>query len=408
MDSTTIINEAGGSTTSIPKELKDLHKRNISVDSGIDVSESSNSVEQSDSTTETDLLKEKRTTGHDAIIYHKKSETACNNASSSQSSDSDFSRNISQESNESAFQGMGEDYPDCSETAASRAVQKFYDDLVQVISNLVSVDQLEPKLFSESLIDRSVHQEMRVDGKSDQSKTCRVLDAVMTKLMMSPTYQESFERFLEILDSYLSCLDVDLVVKIKAEYQRLSNEVSEHANEGQGPSQQSSSFFSQDTSTEEDAATLNPSKNPFSLHNSVPYLLTFYSPFGISLFLVISLLLLLSNLIVLHWTLNQADMKKLEMVHPSSAFDESIAAIYIEEKQQLEEQLLMAQRQILQLNREVLDLKMPRNHLCTGANERKITCKKQVMRLIEEKMDYVAKIENLTQQRNLLLNGCAE
>ena len=409
---TTVSNE---SITSIPK---DLHRhRNISVDSGIEVSDSSNS-KWSDSTTETDLLQESRITDHGTKACHtEKSEMAC---SSSQSSDSDISRSMSQECNESVFseklgvtstegnqftQLEGEDYPDgFDENVTSQVVKTFYHNLVEVIGNQVSVDQMETKLYSQSLIESTVHEEMRVEGKTDQTKTRRLLDAVMSKFRMSHTV-EPFECFLEVLDSYSSCHD--LVVEMKAEYRQQANEVSEHANEGQDPSQQSlSSSSSQDTSTKRDTTTLNPPKNPSCSHNSVSvsHLLTFYSPFCISLFLVISLLLIFSHLFVLHRALNQADMKKIEKIHPSSAL--SLIALYNEEKQQLEEQLLMARRQILQLNREVLDLKKPRNHLCTGANEPKITYEKQIEGLIEEKMDYVAKIENLTPQRNILLNGC--
>ena len=81
------------------------------------------------------------------------------------------------------------------------------------------------------------------------------------------------------------------------------------------------------------------------------------------------------HLTVLHWALN-ADMNKVDKIHPSSAFHENMLLYvsYIEENRQLEEQLRVAQRQILQLNREVLDLKEPRkfDHPCTGTNKPEI------------------------------------
>ena len=205
-------------------------------------------------------------------------------------------------------------------------------------------------------------------------------------------------------------------MQIKAEYQKqLLQGVSERRNththdKRPDPDHQSSPLSSAGhlVSNAESTVTannINPRENCSCSCNLVSYKSAFYFTFGISLFLVIALLLLpmYSNLIVLQWALN-ADMKRIEKVHPSTAFDER--TMYIEDKQQLEEQLLMTQRQILQLNREVLDLKRPRNHRCTGANELKIMCKKEFNRLIEESKDYVARIENLTQQRNLLLNGC--
>ena len=407
--------EVEDSTTSISKVSR---YRNISVDSGIhDVSDSSN-LPESDSATETDSFPENGTADR-AIVYHKKSETAYySSASFNQSSDPDFSRSISQEYD---FRGHsclsekpsvtedacytdgqlqaaaeGEDYPDfIHENVASQTVQGFYSSLVEVICNQVTVDRLASDLYSHSLIENTVLEEMRVQSISDIKKTQQVLGVVMSKLRTS---QSKFEDFMDVLDSYDPCRDLVEQMKAKYGHQQLqqSSDVSKQANKRDNIQEQPSS-----SSSQVEKYAVNLSQSPTSCaYNSVSYLLTIYSPFAISLFLVITLLLLYSHLIVLRWTLN-ADMK-VEKMHPSSAFDEKIA-MYIEVKQQLEEQLLVAQRQILQLNREVLDLKKTNHHSFT--HEPKMSCEKRMQRLEEEKMDYVAIIENLKQQRDLLLNG---
>ena len=174
MDPSSTTSEVGDSTTSIPKALNDEHQRQISVDSGIDmILVDGDNLKRSDSTTETDLMQDGVATDRNTKVYRKNSETACSQSgSSSQALDSadftDFTRSISQESNDRVIRGNsslpeksstmcmciedgdphaeGEDYPDCSESAASHAVRRFYDTLLDMI--LVSVDELESKLYS--------------------------------------------------------------------------------------------------------------------------------------------------------------------------------------------------------------------------------------------------------------------
>ena len=298
---------------------------------------------------------------------------------------------------------------DGHETLEIRAIRKFYPDLSNAISQQLVV--ISTELYSCDLIERAkLDQTVEVSGNSDSTKAVMVLNAALSKMEMvlnaaalskmevpdSETDQPSkFLEFIQILKKHGVKETAEGILR---EYQKQqSSEVHGKYDNTQDLSQQPSFPPNQ----------VNLGQHPmlastsYPCNESVPYLLTFYSIFAIFLFLVVSLL------IVLCWTLN-ADMKRnsIENMYLCSAFDEKIA-IYNEEKQQLKEQLLIAQRQLLQLNRDwVLDQEEPKDHPYTSTcTESKITHEKRIQRLEEGKIDYVAKIENLKVQRDLMLNG---
>jgi hypothetical protein len=197
------------------------------------------------------------------------------------------------------LQPKGEDSPDYPENVFSQAIRGFIPLLVDVISNQESVDQLARDLYSQCLIENTIFCELRVQGRTEEEKAHRVLEAVMSKLRTCPT-KEPFEHFISVLESYHSCCDI--VGQIKTKYQQLQKS-------------------------------------------------------------------------------SEATKEK---------------------------QALIARRQILQLNKEVITLKK-HPMACAGACEHKSKCeklKKQnlIEKLKEEKLDYTAKIESLTQQIDMLLS----
>ena len=271
------------------------------------------------------------------------------------------------------------------EISETEAIRPIYPKLGVAISQ--QLDVVSAQLYSCELIERSKQDQIRTAlGVSDFSKALDILKIVLFKIESDSDPSKQLHNFLHTLEE---CGIREIAKQIRKNYTD-GNEASESQ-----VMLHPAAYYSPNS----------PSTSRCHLRNSIHTrcLIVFFSLFAISLLLVTSVLLL-QHLTVLHdhhdWTLN-ADMRRdTEKTHPSSVFDENnLMALYNKEKWQLEEQLLIAQRQIIQLNREVLD-----NRLCTGtcANEPKATCEKQIKRLLEEKMECVAKIEKLTQQRNLL------
>lgn len=352
---------------------------------------------------------------------------------------------------------VGEDCPDFPESVVSQAVRGFYSSLVEVISNQVSVDHLASVLYSYSLIENTVCEEVRAQGVTDERKTHRVLDAVMSKLRTSPSV-EPFERFVKVLDSFPSCCD--LVAQIKAVYQKLqqsgeasasgtecntcvyqyakeemvcgNNSIASTVTVLQCQGGRQSSIREKQPASSRSGTT--ESSNSHNQDQKRSILCSIVRQRSLSSGAE-------SNVSMTEEEIQQGikqlqrDSKKLargiqkcmdrkkedvsikeEIIHHLELMVEDLQTQVDEynkkmercndDKQVLEGQLLIARRQILQLNREVIDLK---RRPCTGACEHKAKCErleKQIKRLEEEKLDYAAKIENLTQQQDLLLNGC--
>ena len=354
------------------------------------------------------------------------------------------------------LQAEGEDCPDFPESVVSQAIRGFYSLLVEVISNQVSADKLASDLYSQSLIENTtLCGEVRMQSITDEIKARRILDAVMSKLRTSPSGEKLFEGFIAVLESYPSCCEI--VVQIRATYQRLQNssEVSasgrleahvqyHHTREELvcGNSTRSATPLQHQLGSVQQAKVKG--KHPKSCLNG-----TFDSLDGRRQEQKISVFSMLRQRSISSGGESDASMteeevqeglkkwekesrrlargiqKCLDKKQKDAGTMEEIAHQLestvedlqtqveeyskklercTEEKQALEGQLVMARRQILQLNREVITLK---KHPCTGACEHKLKCerlKKQIERLEEEKLDYTAKIENLTQQRDILLS----
>lgn len=345
----------------------------------------------------------------------------------------------------------GGDCPDF-ESVVSQAVRGFYSSLVEVISNQVTVDHLASDLYSQSLIENAICSEARMQGIPEETKTRKVLDAVMSKLRMSINVKP-FNLFVEVLNSYPSCCD--LVVQMKAAvYQQLqqSSEVSASGNCNTHYTKEEmvcpgSSIVSAVTVLQHQGGlqSLGGEKQPNpSPSGTIESSDGHHQGQKRSVFSILRQRSLSSGAESdvsmteeeIHQGLKkwQRDGKRLargiqkymdrqqeaantmeEIVHRLESTVEDLQTQVEEytkkmercndEKQVLEGQLVIARRKILQLNREVIDLK---RHPCNGMCEHKAKCEKlekEIKRLEEEKLDYAAKIENLTQQRDLLLNG---
>ena len=350
------------------------------------------------------------------------------------------------------LQPKGEDCPDFPESVVSQAIRGFYSLLVEVFSNQVSADKLASDLYSQFLIENTtLCGDVRVQSITNETKAQRVLDAVMSKLRTSPS-KELFEQFIAVLESYPSCCDI--VEQIRATYQQLqqSSEVSasgrfnahihHHAREELvcGNSTRTAVPLQHQGSLQ----SLVKEKQPDSPQNR-----TIESSDGnhqeqkrsaFSMLRQRSISIGAESDVSMTEEEIQEGLKKLqkesrrlargiqkcmdrkqkdagtmeEINHRLESMVEDLEKQLEESSKELERcndenqalkgRVVMMRRQILQLNKEIIDLK---RHPCTGTCEYKAKferLEKQIKRLKEEKLDYTAKIENLTQQRDLLLN----
>ena len=452
---------AGDLTTSTTKVSKDGHHRNSSVDSGFDASgvtatASSAPTSESDSTM-TDLSQENETTDHTPVRHIKLLKTMYGSTLSNQSSDSAVGGSIdeSMEMDDGQVFGgnpclpektsecemdtrtkddplqQGEDCPDFPESMVSQAVRIVYSTLVEVISNEVSIDNLASDLYTHRLIEHTVHDVVKMQSMTDVKKTRTILDAVMSKLRTSLSVKP-FDLFMRVLDSYPSCRD--LVVQIQTEYdQQLLLKNSEDSSSDrsnvreeslcsnsrsivlqhqfvirQSPSQQQPNPF---------PGAIKSSDRHFSIRQrsmssgaeSDVYMTEEEIQQGIR-----RLAKGIRNYAnrnkkpagPMEEILHRMDSLVVELQAQVEEYSKKIERCD-EEKQLLHRQLHIARKQILQLNMEVIGLKRPKQHSCTDTCEHKIKCKKlekQIERLEQEKTDYVAKIETLTQRIDLLFN----
>jgi chromosome segregation ATPase len=348
------------------------------------------------------------------------------------------------------LQPKGEDSPDCPESVVSQAIRGSFSLLVEVFSNQVSADKLASDLYSKFLIENSKCGEVRMPGITEEAKACRVLDAVMSKLRTSPT-EELFEHFILVLESYPSCRDI--VVQIRATYQKLqkSNEASGGGNSNAHHHAREELVCARTTAQLQHQGDLRQSlvtvqKNQPDLSLSGAVENGRHQEQKSSIFTMLRQRSIssggesdvsmteeeiqdrLKKLERESRTLAREMQKCLDRKQKDAGTMEEIAhrleltvedlqtqveeytkklEICTKEKQVLEGQLTIARRRILQLNREVITLKK-HPMACAGTCEHKSKCeklKKQIEKLKEEKLDYTAKIENLTQQIDILLSG---
>ena len=364
----------------------DGHCRNASADSGhFDTPAISENTDSESAMT--DLSQEDGSTDP-SLVGNKLSNCKSWRAhSGSNSVDSGVGGSIDEDD---ALQFKGEDYPDYPESVGSQAIRESYCLLVEVFSHQESADNLASDLYSKFLIENTIQGEVRIQGITDEEKARRLLNAVMSKLRTSPT-DELFEHFISVLESYHSCCDI--VVRIRGTYQKLqqsqlaSSNCNSHAHhhsreelvygnsthcqtaqyqrdlnrsraseslDGCHQEQKSSGMLirQRSISSREESYNVMIEIEPVLKkwgRESKPWtreIIRKCMDISVLLLLAIFLLLLLSCLIMLLWTFN-ADVKKIEQVHPTSTFDEKIVAIYNKEKLQVTERLLMIQRQLL-------------------------------------------------------------
>jgi archaellum component FlaC len=353
------------------------------------------------------------------------------------------------------LQPKGEDSPDYPESVVSQAIRGSFSLLVEVFSNQVSADKLASDLYSKFLIENTICGEVRMQGITEEAKARRVLDAVMSKLRTCPT-EEPFERFILVLESYPSCCDI--VVQIRATYQELqkSSEASGRCNSNAhhhareelvcGSSTRTAAQLQQQGDLQQSLVTVQENQPDLSLSGAVESLDGRHHQQKSSIFTMLRQRSIssggesdvsmteeeiqdrLKKLERESRTLAREMQKCLDRKQKDAGTMEEIAhrleltvedlqtqveeytkklEICTKEKQVLEGQLTIARRRILQLNREVITLKK-HPMACAGTCEHKSKCeklKKQIEKLKEEKLDYTAKIENLTQQIDILLSG---
>ena len=455
----------------------DGHSRNVSIDSGFDVSGVTDIAQGDTSLAWPTLAGREMDSSQDSgvaadqtrSLRHKRLSRSIRDSASSNSSDSGIilCGSISQESMdldeqrdfrdsstacswaekinecemETCTEGdsswlKGEDYPDSPENILSTAVRKFYSSLVDVISNQVTVDILASDLYSQSLIESEVCHIARLQCVSDNKKTCQLLDVVLSKLRMSKSVKP-FDNFVEVLSGYSACCH--LVESIKAEYQQLK-QTSEVSTSGgcevntqdeelvcgtggcnsletravvRGVQPPSSYLGATNSSPEQPWRSISSLLRPRSISSGgesdesmteeeIKHDLKRLNK-GIKKYI--------NKQQENAGTMKQVvDRLELEVEDLLSQLKDNIKKLERceEEKEALNGQLIMARRQILQLNKEVIGLKRPKPHSCSDPCTHKRKCEalvKQIQRLEGEKLDREATIANLTQQIDLLLNG---
>ena len=341
---------------------------------------------------------------------------------------------------------VGEDSPDFPESVASEAVRSCYSFLTEAITNQVSLDSLASELYTHSLIENTVLGKVQTLGIPDEQKATEILRAVLSRIRISDPDVQSFELFVQILDKYPSCREIVVMITTKYDELKQRPQCCTTGNQGQKEDSQldwheSSTRYTPFFSPSSNAKSSQPSPQPSLRHMAEPFG-SYHHSQGKSR----------SPLSHRHSLSSETDsdvnmseedihheLKRLkrftkcmktfvdrkqntqclaeEMLHRTALEVEERQKELEESRQQLEMcntekevlkgQLQLTRRQILQLNKEVLLLKRPKQQTCTGTCKHEAECEKlssHIKRLEEEKLEYMATIENLTQQRDLLLN----
>ena len=347
--------------------------------------------------------------------------------------------------NDDAFP-VGEDSPDFPESVASEAVRSCYSFLAEAITNQISLDHFASELYTHSLIENTVLGKVQTRGIPNEQKATEILTAVLSRIRTSDPNARSFNLFVQILDKYPSCREI--VVMITTKYDELKQRLQccTSGNQGQKEDSQldwheSSARYAPLFSPSSNAKSSQPSPRP-SLHNMTEPFRSHHNRQGKSRS-PLSRQHSLSSEENSDMNMSEEDIRHelrrlkwfakcmktfVDRKQNAQCLVEEMlhrTALEVEERQReledchqqlemcdtekevLKRQLQLARKQILQLNSEVLLLKRPKQQTCTGTCKHKAECEKlnsHIKRLEEEKLEYVATIENLTQQRDLLLN----
>ena len=334
---------------------------------------------------------------------------------------------------------LGEDDPDFPENIASQALRMHYSTLVEAITHQISIIAIAPQLYSYQLIENAVYSKVQTLGIPDETKTSDVLNAVMSKIRISQDVAP-FDIFMQVLDGHPCCHEI--VVQIKANYEQLRQSYT--ASDGPympGPDErqelvcckpsvpqhmspkytpwQEVGLHPMDTATEHHHIGLKPPirQRSTSSGNESDMSMTEEDiqrelrrlqkgstrlERGIRKYMDRTLEPVKDKM---KETLYRTQLEVEELQKQVEDYSQQIE-MCSEQKQLLEGQLQIARRQILQLNKEIIALKRP-GHPCATNCEHKAQCEKlgkRIKRMEEERLEYIATIENLTQQRDLLLN----
>lgn len=332
----------------------------------------------------------------------------------------------------------GEDSPDFPESIASQAVRCVYSTLIEAIPNQVSILKLSADLYTFNLIEHTVHNTVQTSNDSDDKKMTKILDAVLSRMRVSGHDVHPFDCFVKVLESYPTCCQIAAQIRSRYDELKRSHEAVHRPN-GHGDS---SEMVCGAHARGMQYSTLkqNHSEEPFHIAETAHYLHKSLqrqrsmsggneSDGAVSM----TREEIEEELRRLHQgskrlkkgiqkyfsketgaqcivkeTLRRTEVEVEELQREVQECYREVQQCK-EQKQIIEEQLEIARRQVRQLNEEVLRLKKQANNSkqpCFGSCEHRVECEKltkRIKRMEDEKLDLIARIETLTQQRDLLL-----
>ena len=338
---------------------------------------------------------------------------------------------------------LGEDSPDFPESIASEAVRSCYSILAEVITNQVSLVHLGSELYAHSLIENTVLGKVETLGIPNEQKAAEILKAVSSKMRISDPDTQSLKIFVQILDKYPCCREITVMITTKYDELKQTRQCGTSYRQGQkegsqvdchelstrytscfspfgngmsrqpipepslhhmaeshhnGQSKTKSLLSRQHSLSSEEEPDVNMSEE--DIRHELRRLKRFAKCMQNFVDRKRGTQCLIEEM--LHRTELEVEERQRELEDRCQQLERCNT-----EKEVLKGQLQLARRQILQLNKEVLFLKKPKQQTCTGTCEHKAECEKlssHIKRLEEEKLEYMATVENLTQQRDLLLN----
>ena len=304
----------------------------------------------------------------------------------------------------------GEDSPDCPESLISQAVQPSYSTLVEIISNQVDVDQFASELYSGGLIRHEVLVKVQTTlGIAKGMKASELLHPVMSKLRLCKESDEthmSFVVFIKVLDKY-PCF-FDIAAKIKTKYKELL----EKKPLEYGTSSNKSKAAANDHDQKQ--AVKRRARGRTWQYAGLCILVIAICIIPVFLLLSVAEVYInchqssenLDTQSIVEKKLHHRGVKVDELLQEMNIHNQELDKLRNEANKVLEAQLRIARKQILQLNKEVISLKRPQPQACATTCQYRIEyekLKRKIKRIEEEKLEYIATIENLTQQREMLL-----
>ena len=321
----------------------------------------------------------------------------------------------------------GEDSTDYPECVASQAIRDFYSNLVEVIATQISLIKIVSDLYTAKLIEHTICDEAsQCPALSETVKTQKVLNAVLCKIRLSQPDITPFECFVEVLSNYSSVCG-DIVVGIKTKYEELKQRDEVEKNECGGchsPNKEGRASSTpnckarssrQQNQMPPDMATAD-SERCQGENKTYNRVLSRQRSVSIGAASDVNLTQgeIKHEVERLHWSSERVSEERLRLTElevEELQQDLDVCSRKLErrdeEKKLLQAELAFRGRRIIQLSREVLSLKCPRQQVCAVTCPHKVECermKRQITHMEDEKLEYLATIENLTQQIEMLLN----